>query len=62
MATRPASHPAAVPVGIAALCVLAIGTGWLLLRGAPFVIGVPAMAAILGATLLLLGKAPRDDV
>lgn len=62
MATRPASHPSAVPAGIAILCVLAIATGWLLLRGAPFVYGVPAMAAILGATLLLLSKAPRDDI
>lgn len=62
MATRPASHPSAVPAGIAILCVLAIATGWLLLRGAPFVYGVPAMAAILGAALLLLVKTPRDDI
>ena len=59
MTTRPASEPASVPVGIVLLCGLALVTGWLLLRGAPFVVAIPAMGGIVVASVLLLVRRPR---
>jgi CHASE2 domain-containing sensor protein len=62
MATRPASEPASLVVGIALLCVLTLSTGWLVLRGGSFSVAIPAMAAL---TILFVGlllqrpRAPR---
>ena len=59
MRTRPVSDPAPIPVGISILCALALLTGWLVLRGAPFAFAIPANAALVTASVALLIHRPR---
>ncbi len=60
MPIRPLSDPAAVPAGISILCALALLTGWLVLRGAPFALAIPANAAFVTASVALLIHRPRQ--
>jgi len=59
MAERPASRPASVPVGIVPVCLLALMTGWLVLRGASFAVAIPAMGVLVAASVVLLLHHPR---
>jgi CHASE2 domain-containing sensor protein len=59
MATRPASEPASLVAGIALLCALTLGIGWLVLRGGSFEAAIPAMGALTVAFVTLLVQRPR---
>jgi hypothetical protein len=59
MATRPASEPASLVVGITLLCVLTLATGWIVLRGGSFAVAIPAMAALTIVFVRLLLQRPR---
>ena len=59
MTTRPLSDAAPVAAGISILCALALLTGWLVLRGAPFALAIPAMGAFTVVFVELLVRAPR---
>ena len=61
MTERPVSDPAAIPVGISILCALALLTGWLVLRGAPFALAIPANAAFVTGSVALLIHRPRGS-
>jgi uncharacterized membrane protein len=58
MATRPASEPASLVVGITLLCVLTLATGWLVLRGGSFAAAIPAMGALTVVFVSLLVHRP----
>ena len=59
MTTRRLTDPASVPAGITIMCALALLTGWLVLRGAPFALAIPANAAFVTASVALLIHRPR---
>jgi hypothetical protein len=59
MATRPASEPTSLVVGIALLCVLTLATGWLVLRGGSLAAAIPAMGALTIVFVALLLQRPR---
>ncbi|HTG46036.1 MAG TPA: hypothetical protein VK646_00060 [Actinomycetota bacterium] len=61
MATRPASDPVTVPAGITILCAIALATGLALLRGAPFALAIPTMAAAVVVSVLILVRRPRPE-
>lgn len=61
MTTRPLSVAAPVAAGISILCALALLTGWLVLRGAPFALAIPANAAFVAASVALLIHRPRGS-
>jgi hypothetical protein len=61
MTTRPLSVAAPVAAGISILCALALLTGWLVLRGAPFALAIPANAAFVTASVALLIHRPRGS-
>src|SRR5207247_851657 len=50
-----------VAAGISILCALALLTGWLVLRGAPFALAIPANAAFVTASVALLIHRPRGS-
>ena len=61
MTTPPFSDAAPVAAGISILCALALLTGWLVLRGAPFALAIPANAAFVTASVALLIRRPRGS-
>jgi hypothetical protein len=60
MTTRPLSDSAPVAAGISILCALALLTGWLVLRGAPFGLAIAANAAFVTTSVALLIHRPRE--
>jgi hypothetical protein len=59
MATRPASDPASLVVGMTSFCLLALATGWLVLHGGSFGAAIPAMGVLVMASIGLLVHHPR---
>jgi CHASE2 domain-containing sensor protein len=59
MATRPASEPASLVVGIALLCLLTLAMGWIVLRGGSFAAAIPAMGGLTVVFVALLLQRPR---
>jgi hypothetical protein len=59
MVTRPASEPASLVAGLAVLCGLVLGTGWLVLRGGSFAVAIAAMGVLTAIFVTLLVHRPR---
>ncbi|HLB39228.1 MAG TPA: hypothetical protein VJM84_02135 [Actinomycetota bacterium] len=54
MTVKPASDRSTVPLGVAILGALVLGTGWLVLQGLPFIVGcLVTFCLAAGATALL---------
>ena len=53
MTVRTLTERTRLPVGMATLGVLVIGTGWLLIEGLPFVLGCAIMCAAAAAAIAL---------
>jgi len=60
MTVRPASNRTTVPLGVAVLGALVVGTGWLVLQGLPFLIGVGLTLGLAAGAIVLL-TVHRDD-
>jgi hypothetical protein len=60
MTVRPASDRNTVPLGVAVLGALVVGTGWLVLQGLPFLVGVGLTLGLAAAAVVLLTTHLRD--
>jgi hypothetical protein len=60
MTVRPASDRITVPLGVAVLGALVIGTGWLVLQGLPFLVGCALTFGLAAAAIALLTAHLRD--
>ena len=60
MTVRPASDRNTVPLGVAVLGALVVGTGWLVLQGLPFLLGVGLTLGLAAAAVVLLTTHLRD--
>jgi len=54
MTVRPASDRNTVPLGVAVLGALVVGTGWLVLQGLPFLVGAGLTLALAAVAIALL--------
>ena len=54
MTVRPASDRNTVPLGVAVLGALVVGTGWLVLKGLPFLVGVGLTLGLAAIAIALL--------
>jgi hypothetical protein len=54
MTVKRASDRTTVPIGVAILGALVVGTGWLVLQGLPFIVGCVATFCLAGAAIVLL--------
>jgi len=54
MTVRPASDRNTVPLGVAVLGALVVGTGWLVLQGLPFLVGVGLTLGLATIAIVLL--------
>ena len=54
MTVRPASDRNTVPLGVAVLGALVVGTGWLVLQGLPFLVGVGLTLGLATIAIALL--------
>lgn len=54
MTVRRASDRNTVPLGVAVLGALVVGTGWLVLQGLPFLVGVGLTLGLAAAAIALL--------
>ena len=62
MTVRPASDGNTVPLGVAVLGVLVVGTGWLVFQGLSFVVGCVVTVAFAAAAIALLDDAPEQPL
>ena len=46
MTVRPTSKPATVPLVVLALAAIVVATGWLVVEGMPFIVGVAITCAL----------------
>ena len=60
MTVRPVSDRNTVPLGVAVLGALVVGTGWLMFQGLPFLVGCALMLALALAEIALLTMRPSD--
>ena len=60
MTVRPASESSTVPIGVAVLGVLVVGTGWLVFQGLSFLVGC-AVTVVWAAAAIALLTAHLDD-
>ena len=60
MTVRPVSDRNTVPLGVAVLGALVVGTGWLLFQGLSFLVGCALMLALAVAEIALLALRPSD--
>jgi len=60
MTVRPASDGNTVPLGVAVLGVLVVGTGWLVFQGLPFLVGCALAVAFAAAAIALLTMRPSN--
>jgi hypothetical protein len=60
MTVRPASDGNTVPLGVAVLGVLVVGTGWLVFLGLPFVVGCALTLAFAAGAIGLLTARPNN--
>jgi hypothetical protein len=60
MTVKPLTERTALPVGIGALGVLVIATGWLIIDGLPFVLGCAVICASAAAAIALATSHLRD--
>ena len=60
MTVRPASDGNTVPLGVAVLGVLVVGTGWLVFLGLSFLVGCALTVAFAAAAIALLTAHPGD--
>ena len=60
MTVKPLVQRSTLPVGMATLGVLVIGTGWLLIEGLPFVLGCAIMCAAAAGAIALATSHLRD--
>jgi len=58
MTVRPASDGNTVPLGVAVLGVLVVGTGWLVFQGLSFLVGCGLTLAFTAAAIALLTTRP----
>ena len=60
MTVRPASDGNTVPLGVAVLGVLVVGTGWLVFQGLPFLVGCALTVVFAAAAIALLTTRPSN--
>ena len=60
MTVRPASDHSTVPIGVALVGALVVGTGWLVLQGLSFLVGCGLTFALALAGIALLTAHLRD--
>ena len=60
MTVRPGPDRNTVPLGVAVLGALVVGTGWLLFEGLSFLVGCALMHALAVAEIALLTLRPSD--
>ena len=60
MTVRPASDGNTVPLGVAVLGVLVVGTGWLVFQGLSFLVGCGLILAFAAAAIALLTTRPSN--
>ena len=60
MTVRPASDGNTVPLGVAVLGVLVVGTGWLVFQGLSFLVGCGLTLVFTAAAIALLTARPSD--
>ena len=60
MTVRPASKSSTVPIGVAVLGVLVVGTGWLVFQGLSFLVGCGLTLLLAAAAVGLLTAHLRD--
>jgi len=60
MTVRPVSDRNTVPLGVAVLGALVVGTGWLVLQGLPFLVGCALTFGLAVAAIAMLTAHLRD--
>ena len=60
MTVRPTSNPATVPLVVLALAAIVVATGWLVVEGMPFIVGVAITCALVVVAIGVL-TAHLDD-
>ena len=61
MTVKPLSERTTLPIGIGALGILVIATGWLIIDGLPFVLGCAVISAAAAAAIALATSHLRDE-